>query len=106
MHCFVSDWATFVCSSRVAQDRHFVDRYIVKQEEKCFKMSKSCANLVLGLRGQSLLHILSYLSATLVCSPRYKILVCNRLTLGYWYLLHSFVLHWATVGLYLCVAQG
>ena len=46
-------------------------------------MSKSWANLVLGLNGQSLLHVLSYPWATLVCSPRYKILVCRRLILGY-----------------------
>ena len=46
-------------------------------------MSKSWANLVLGLKGQSLLHVLSYPWATLVCSPRYKISVCRRLTLGY-----------------------
>ena len=46
-------------------------------------MSKSWADLVLGLNGQSLLHVLSYPWATLVCSPRYKILVYRRLTLGY-----------------------
>ena len=46
-------------------------------------MSKSWANLVLSLNGQSLLHVLSYPWATLVCSPRYKIVVCWRLTLGY-----------------------
>ena len=73
-------WTTFVCSQRVAQGRHFVDRYLVKQEEKCLKMSKSWANLVLS---QSLLHVLSYPWATIVRSPRYKILVCRRLTLGY-----------------------
>ena len=76
-------WATFVCSPRVAQGRHFVDRYLVKQEEKCFKMSTSWANLVLGLKSQSLLHVLLYPWATLVRSPRYKILVCRRLSLGY-----------------------
>ena len=76
-------WATFVCSPRVAQGRHFLDRYLVKQKEKCLKMSKSEANLVLGPKGQSLLHVLSYPWATLVHSPRYKILVCRRLTLGY-----------------------
>ena len=76
-------WATFVCSPRVAQGRHFVDRYLVKEEEKCFKMSKSWANLDLSLKGQSLLHVLSYRWVTLVRSPRYKILVCRRLTLGY-----------------------
>ena len=46
-------------------------------------MCKCCTNLVLGLKGQSLLHVLSYPWATLVCSPRYKILVCRILTLGY-----------------------
>ena len=76
-------WATFVCSPRVAQGPHFVDSHLVKQEEKCLKMSKSWANLVLGLKSQSLLHVLSYPWATLVLSPRYKILVCRRLTLGY-----------------------
>ena len=76
-------WATFVGSPRVAQGRHFLVRYLVKQEEKCLKMSKSEANLVLGLKDQSLLHVLSYPWATLVHSPRYKILVCRRLTLGY-----------------------
>ena len=76
-------WATFVCSPRVARGRHFVDRYLVKEEVKCLKMSKSWANLVLGLKSQSLLHALSYPWATIVHSPRYKILVCRRLTLGY-----------------------
>ena len=76
-------WATFVCSPRVAQCRHFVDRYLVKQEEKRFKMSTSWVNLILGLKSQSLLHVLSYPWVTLVRSPRYKILVCGRLTLGY-----------------------
>ena len=76
-------WATFVCSPRVAQGRHFEDRYLVKQEKECLKMSKSWANLVLSLNGQSLLHVLSYPWATLVCSPRYQILVLRRLTLGY-----------------------
>ena len=46
-------------------------------------MSKSLVNLVLGLKGQSLLHVLSYPWATLVSSPRYKILVCGRLNFGY-----------------------
>ena len=46
-------------------------------------MSKSWANLVLGLKSQSLLHVLAYPWATLVRSPRYKILVCRILTLGY-----------------------
>ena len=46
-------------------------------------MSKSWVNLVLGLKSQSLLHVLSYPWATLVRSPRYKIFVCRRLTLGY-----------------------
>ena len=46
-------------------------------------MSKSWANLVLGLQSQFLLHVLSYPWATLVCSPKYKILVCRRLILGY-----------------------
>ena len=46
-------------------------------------MSTSWVNLVLGLKSQSLLHVLSYPWATLVRSPRYKILVCRRLTLGY-----------------------
>ena len=46
-------------------------------------MSKSWANLVLGLNGQSLLHVLLYPWATLVSSPRYKILICRRLTFGY-----------------------
>ena len=83
--CFVLGypWATFVCSPRVPQGRHFVDRYLVKQEEKCFKMSKSWANLVLGLKSQSLLHVLWYTWGTLVRSLRYKILVGRRLTLGY-----------------------
>ena len=45
-------------------------------------MSKSRANLVLDLQSQSLLHVFSYPWAILVCSPRYKILVCKRLTLG------------------------
>ena len=99
-------WATFVCSPRVAHGRHFVDRYLVKQEEKCLKMSKSWADIVLGLKGQSLLQVLSYPWATLVRSPRYKILVCKSLTLGYGLPLYSFVLHWATLGLHLCVAQG
>ena len=72
-----------MCSPRVAQGRHFVDRYLEKQEKKCLKMSKSWANLVLGLKGQSLLHVLSYPWANFVRSPRYKILVCMRLTLGY-----------------------
>ena len=76
-------WATFVCSPRVAQGGHFVDRYLVKRERKCLKMSKSWANLVLGLKRQSLFHVLSYPLATLVRSPRDKILVCRRLTLGY-----------------------
>ena len=76
-------WATFVCSPKVAQGQHFVDRYLVKQEGKCLKMSKCWANLVLGLKGQSLLHALSYNCASIVCSPRYKILVSSRLTLGY-----------------------
>ena len=76
-------WASFVCSPRVAQCPHFVDRYLVKQEEKRLKMSKSWANLVLGLKSQSLLHVLSYPCATIVRSPRYKILVCKRLTFGY-----------------------
>ena len=75
-------WVTFVCRPRVAQGRHFVERYLVKQE-KGFKMSKCWANLVLGLRSQSLLHVLLYPWATLVRSPRYNILVCRRLTLGY-----------------------
>ena len=75
-------WATFVCSPRVAQGRHSVDRYLAKQE-KCLKISKSCANLNLCLKGQFLLHVLWYPWATLVHSPRYKILVCRRLTLGY-----------------------
>ena len=61
----------------------FSDRHLMKQERKCFKMSKSWVNLVLGLKSQSLLHVLSYTWATLVCSTRYKILVCYRLTLGY-----------------------
>ena len=46
-------------------------------------MSKSWINLLLGLKGQSLLHVLSYHWATVVCSPRYKILVCRRLTFCY-----------------------
>ena len=46
-------------------------------------MSKAWANLVLFLKSQSLLHALSYRWATIVRSPRYKILVCRRLTLGY-----------------------
>ena len=45
-------------------------------------MSKSLANLVLGLKSQSLLHVLAYPWATLVRNPTYKILVCRRLTLG------------------------
>ena len=69
----------YPCSPRLAQSWQFVDRYLVKKE----KMSKSWANLVLCLQSQSLLHVLSYPWATLVCSPRYKILVCRRLTLGY-----------------------
>ena len=76
-------WATFVCSQRVAQDRLFVDRYLVKKEEKCIKMSKCWAYLVLGMKSQTLLHALSYPWATIVRSPRYKILVYRRLTLGY-----------------------
>ena len=40
-------------------------------------------NLVLGLQSQSPLHVLSYPWATLVCGPRYKILVFKRLTLSY-----------------------
>ena len=76
-------WATFVCSPRVAQGRHFEDRYLVKPEKKILKMSKSWANLLLSLKGQSLLHIFSYPWPAIVCSPRYKILVCRRLTLGY-----------------------
>ena len=76
-------WATFVCSPRVVQGRHFVDRYLVKQEEKCLKMSESWGNLGLGLKSQSLLPVLSYPWATLVRSPRYKILACRRLILGY-----------------------
>ena len=82
-------WATFVCSPRVAQGWHFVDRYLVKQE-KMFKMSKFWVNLVLGLKSQSLLHVLSYPWATLLRSPRYKILVCRRLTLGYGLLIAFF----------------
>ena len=46
-------------------------------------MSKSRANLVLSLNGQSLLHVLWNAWATIVCSPRYKMVVCRRLTLGY-----------------------
>ena len=46
-------------------------------------MSKSWANLLLSLKGQTLLHILSYPWATNVRSPSYKILFCRRLTLGY-----------------------
>ena len=46
-------------------------------------MSNTWANLVLDLQSQSLLHVLSYPWATFVCSLRYKILVCRRLTLGY-----------------------
>ena len=46
-------------------------------------MSKSRANLVLGQKSRSLLHVLSCPWATLVLSPRYKILVCRGLTLGY-----------------------
>ena len=46
-------------------------------------MSKTCANLVLDLQSRSLLHVLSYAWATFYCSPRYKILVCRRLTLSY-----------------------
>ena len=94
-----------MCSPRVEQGRHFVHRYLVKQEEKCFKMSKSWTNLVLGLKGQSLLQVLLYPGATLAHSPRYKILVCRRLTLGYGYLLYSFVSHWASLGLHFCEAQ-
>ena len=76
-------WATFVCSPRVAQGRHFVDRYLVPQE-KMFESVSSWADLVLGLKSQSLSHALSYAWATLVRNPRYKILACRRLTLGYW----------------------
>ena len=46
-------------------------------------MSKSWVNLDLGLKSHSLLHVLSYPWATLVHSPRYKILVCSILTLVY-----------------------
>ena len=46
-------------------------------------MSKTWANLVLDLQSRSLLHVLSYAWATFYCSPRYKILVCRRLTLSY-----------------------
>ena len=96
-------WATFVCSQRVAQGRHFVDRYLVKQEEKCLKMSKSWANLVLGLKGQSLLHVLSYPWAALVRSPRYKILVCRRLTLGYGLPIVFFCSALGYICVYICV---
>ena len=51
--------------------------------QKCFEMSKCWANLVLRLKSQSLLHVLSYPWATIVRSARYKILVCRRLTLHY-----------------------
>ena len=103
-------WATFLCSPRVAQGRHFVDRYLVKQEEKCSKLSKSWANLVLGLKGQSLLHVLWYPWATLVHSLRYKILVCRRLTLGYGlpivFFCFLFGYPWATFVCSPRVAQG
>ena len=60
LYSFISHWATLGLHLCVAQGRHFVDRYLVKQEEKCLKMSKCWANLVLGLKSQSLLHALSY----------------------------------------------
>ena len=46
-------------------------------------MSKSWTNLVLGLKSESLLHVLSYPCSKIVRRSRYKILVCRRLTLGY-----------------------
>ena len=73
-------------------------------------MSKSWANLVLGLKGQSLLHVLSYPWATVVRSPRYKILVCKRLTLGYGQSIVFFCFAlgypWATFVCSARVAQG
>ena len=66
-------------------------------------MHKSWANLVLGLQSQSLLHVLSYPWATIVSSPRYKILVCRRLTLGYGlpivFFCFAFGYPWATFAL-------
>ena len=46
-------------------------------------MLKSLANLVFGLESQFLVDVLPYPWDTVVYSPRYKILVCGRLTLGY-----------------------
>ena len=46
-------------------------------------MSKPWANLVSDLQSQFPLDVLSNPWATFVCSPRYKILVSARLTLGY-----------------------
>ena len=46
-------------------------------------MSRCWANLVLGLKSQSLLHALSYPWVTIVRRSRYKVLICRILTLGY-----------------------
>ena len=80
-----------------------MDRYLVKQEEKCLKMSKCWVNLVLGLKGQSLLHVLSYPWAALVRSPRYKILVCRRLTLGFRLPILFFCFALGYICVYICV---
>ena len=73
-------------------------------------MSKSRDNPVLCLKSQSLLHMLSYPWATLVRSPRYKILVCRRLTLGNGLPIVSFCFAlgypWATFVCNPRVAQG
>ena len=96
-------------SSRVAQGRHFVDRYLVKREKKCLKM-KYWANLVLGLKSQSLLHVLSYPWAALVRSSRYTILVSRILSLGYGlpivFFCFSLGYPWATFVCSPRVAQG
>ena len=73
-------------------------------------MYNSWFNLVLGLKSQSLLHVLSYPWATFVRSPRYKILVCRRLTLGYGLPIAFFCVTlgypWATFVCSPSVAQG
>ena len=80
--CFALGYpcATFVCSPRIAHGSLFVDRYLGKQE----KVPKNVQEVLISFRICKVsLYCMHYHIAIFVCSPRYKILVCSRLTLGY-----------------------
>ena len=110
--CFAlgNPWATFVYSSRVAQRRYFVDIYLVKQEKNVQKWPSLGLISSWVLKSQPLLHALSYPWATIVRSPRYKILVCMRLTFGYGlpivFFCFALCYPWATFVCSRAVAQG